>query len=192
MRFKNTPNYLFFNKLYLKVFSLVLLISLTSIQSSHAEDEYIEDTEYSWGSIYSDDGFEKVFTLYKDSDNYGVTEYGDDVVYTVEIQCSKKKLSVLVYGDPDIYPETGLGFKGTAQMKVDAGKIVKHSYTVLRSYSGVSFNSPKTITKAILSSRDTFSFKIPSSIQSDAVANFSKLDFVSYVSKFKSLGCPLK
>ena len=192
MRFKIMDRYLVINRPYFKVFSLVLLVSITSIQASHAEDEYIEDTEYSWGSIYSDDGFEKVFTLYKNSDNFGVNEYGDDVVYTVEIQCSKKKLSVLVYGDPDIYPETGLGFKGTAQMKVDQGKIAKHSYTVLRSYSGVSFNSPKTITKAILSSRETFSFKIPSSIQSDAVANFSKLDVASYASKFKSLGCPLK
>jgi len=62
----------------------------------------------------------------------------------------------------------------------------------LRDSSGVQFNNPKNITRAILSSKDTFSFKIPSSIQNDAVANFSKLDFASYAPTFKSLGCLLK
>ena len=61
-----------------------------------------------------------------------------------------------------------------------------------QSFGFVQFNNPKNITKAILSSKETFSFKIPSSIQNDAVANFSKLDFASYAPTFKSLGCLLK
>jgi hypothetical protein len=172
--------------------ALLVALSVFPVQATYAEDDYVEDTDSSWGRIDRDDGFERVFTLYKDSDNYGVTDYGDDITYTIEVQCSKKKLGVIVYGDPDIYPRTDLGFKGTAQMKVDKGKIIKHSYIALRDSSGVQFNNPKNITRAILSSKDTFSFKIPSSIQNDAVANFSKLDFASYAPTFKSLGCLLK
>jgi hypothetical protein len=157
-----------------------------------AEDDYIEETESTWGSISSDDGFEKTFTIFRTADNFGIDDYGDEIEYTIEVQCSKKRLSVLVYGDPDIYPETGLGFKGTAQMKIDSGKITKHSFTTLKDYSGVAFNSPKVITTALSKSKKSISFKIPSSINSDAVATFSKLDFNSYYSKFKKLGCLLK
>jgi hypothetical protein len=171
---------------------LCLLLATFSVSNSQAEDEYVEETETTWGSILSDDGFTKTFTIYRTADNYGTDDYGDDIEYTIEVQCTKKKLSVLLYGEPDIYPETGLGFKGTAQMKVDSGKITKQSFTTLKDYSGVAFNSPKVITTAIAKSKSTVSFKIPSSVQNDAVATFSKLDFNSYYSKFKSLGCLLK
>lgn len=174
------------------VIALILILNLFGVQSSIADTDYEEETENTWGTVSVDDGFVKRFTIFKTADNVGYDDFGDAIEYTIEVQCSKKKLSVLVYGDPDIYPETGLGFTGTALMKVDSGKIVKQKFTVMKDYSGVSFNSPKTITTAIYKSKETFSFKIPSSIQNDAVANFSKLDFSSYVNKFKSLGCLLK
>jgi len=171
---------------------ICLLLATFPVSNSQADDEYVEETDTTWGSILSDDGFEKTFTIYRTADNYGTDDYGDDIEYTIEVQCTKKKLSVLLYGEPDIYPETGLGFKGTAQMKVDSGKITKQSFTALKDYSGVAFNSPKLITAAISKSKKAVSFKIPSSVQNDAVAVFSKLDFNSYQSKFKSLGCLLK
>ena len=169
----------------------VALLLLSPI-SSAAEDEDIDETETSWGSISSDDGFEKTFTIYSTQENAAYDDYGDAIEYTIEVQCSKRRLSVLVYGDPDIYPETGLGFKGRAQMKVDSGKITKHYFTTLKDYSGVAFNTPKTITSAISKSKETFSFKIPSSINADAVMTFSKKNFNSYIVKFKALGCSLK
>jgi len=169
----------------------VALLLLSPI-SSTAEDDYIDETETTWGSISSDDGFKKTFTIYATQDNEAYDDYGDPIEYTIEVQCSKRRLSVLVYGDPDIYPETGLGFKGTAQMKVDSGKITKHYFTTLKDYSGVAFNTPKTITSAISKSKETISFKIPSSINADAVMTFSKKNFNSYIVKFKALGCSLK
>jgi hypothetical protein len=176
----------------LLVFVCLISVSLFPISAVSAEDDYLEETESTWGSIFSDDGFTKTFTIFRTADNYGIDDYGDEIEYTIEVQCTKKKLSVLVYGDPDIYPETGLGFKGTAQMKIDSGKITKQSFTTLKDYSGVAFNSPKVITTAISKSKRSVSFKIPSSVNNDAVATFSKLDFNSYYGKFKSLGCLLK
>jgi hypothetical protein len=175
-------------KILITTLILVLLSSIPSI----AEEEYTEETETTWGSISSDDGFEKKFTIYATQDNEAYDDYGDAIEYTIEVQCSKRRLSVLVYGDPDIYPETGLGFKGTAQMKVDSGKITKHYFTTLKDYSGIAFNSPKTITSAISKSKKTLSFKIPSSVNADAVMTFSKNDFNSYLTKFKTLGCSLR
>lgn len=168
-----------------------MLASIIFSTSANADVEYVDETETTWGSIAKDDGFSKTFTIYKTADNFGVTDFGDDIEYTIEIQCTKKRLSVLAYGDPDIFPDTGLGFKGTAQMKVGNGKVVNQSFTALKDFSGVSFNSPKAVTSAILKGKTTFSFKIPSSIQNDAVMNFTIHDLPSYKSKFKSLGCAL-
>lgn len=173
-----------------------LIIFLTSsnffVNASNHYEEYLEDSETSWGYISSNDGFDKTITIYKDADYFGTDEDGDDITYSIEIQCSKKRLGVIVYGDPDIYPDTGLGFKGSAQIKIDSSKPSKQKYTALRDSSGIQFDSPKNITKAILNSKQKFSFKIPSSIQKDAVATFSKLDFSSYSSEFKTLGCAFK
>ena len=175
-----------------KLLATTLVLMLLSPIPSIAEDQYTEETETTWGSISSDDGFEKTFTIYATQDNEAYDDYGDAIEYTIEVQCSKRRLSVLVYGDPDIYPETGLGFKGTAQMKVDSGKITKHYFTMLKDFSGIAFNSPKTITSAISKSKKTVSFKIPSSVNADAVMTFSKNDFNSYLAKFKTLGCNLR
>jgi hypothetical protein len=159
-----------------------------------AEETYVEATDSTWGVISSNDGFDKKLTIYKNGDNYGIDDFGDDIDYTIEIQCSKKKLVVLVYSDPiGIYPTTTFtSIDGYALAKIDAGKIVKHPYIAMKDSSGIQFKSAKTVTTAILKGRKTFSFKIPSSIQNDTVANFSIGNLASYVSKFKSLGCPLK
>lgn len=174
-----------------RILLLLILAPFIFSPAAVADTEYVDETETTWGSIAKDDGFSRTFTIYKTADNYGVTDFGDNIEYTIEIQCTKKRLSVLAYGDPDIFPDTGLGFKGTAQMKVGNGKIVKQSFTALKDFSGVSFNSPKTVTTAILKGSTTFSFKIPSSVQNDAVMNFTIHDLPSYKAKFKSLGCAL-
>lgn len=176
----------------LTLFIIILTSPNFSANASNHYKEYLEDSEIRWGFISSDDGFDKTVTVFKTADNYGIDEDGDDITYSIEIQCSKKRLGVIVYGEPDIYPQTRLGFKGSAQMRIDSGTIRKHNYISLRDNSGVQFDVPRNITKAILSSKQNFSFKIPSSIQNDAVATFSKLDFGTYASQFKSLGCAFK
>jgi len=172
------------------VFTLGFLLPQIAV----AEETYVEATDSTWGVISSNDGFDKKLTIYKNGDNYGIDDFGDDIDYTIEIQCSKKKLVVLVYSDPiGIYPTTTFtSIDGYALAKIDTGKIVKHPYIAMKDSSGIQFKSAKTVTTAILKGRKTFSFKIPSSIQNDTVANFSIGDLASYVSKFKSLGCPLK
>ena len=174
----------------LVTFALGLLVPYNAI----AADTYIEATESTWGVISNNDGFDKTLTIYKEGDNLGTTDYGDDITYTTEIQCTKKKLTFMVYSDPiGIYPTTTYtSIDGYALAKIDTGKIVKYSYIALKDSSGVQFKTPKPLTTAILKGRNTFSFKIPSSIQNDTVANFSIGDLAIYVSKFKSLGCPLK
>lgn len=183
-------------RLLVAVVSVGIAITLAfSLQYSAVADEtYEEATESTWGIISSNDGFDKKLTIYKDGDNFGTDDFGDDIDYTIEIQCSKKKLVVLVYSDPiGIYPTTTFSsIDGYALAKVDTGKIVKHPYIAMKDSSGIQFKSPKTVTTAILKGRRTFSFKIPSSIQNDTVANFSIGDLASYTPKFKSLGCPLK
>ena len=171
-------------------FTLALFLSHSAV----AAESYEEATELTWGVISSNDGFDKKLTIYKDGDNFGTDDFGDDIDYTIEIQCSKKKLVVLVYSDPiGIYPTTTFtSIDGYALAKIDTGKIVKHAYIAMKDSSGIQFKSPKTVTTAILKGRKTFSFKIPSSIQNDTVTNFSIGDLASYTSKFKSLGCPLK
>jgi hypothetical protein len=173
---------------------LTVLAAGTIPLAANAEDTYLEATDTTWGVISSNDGFDKVLTIYKDGDNVGIDDFGDDITYTAEIQCSKKKLTFLVYSDPiGIYPATTFtSIDGYALAKIDAGKIVKYPYISMKDSSGIGFKTPKTVTTAILKGRKTFSFKIPSSIQNDTVANFSIGDMTSYVSKFKSLGCPLK
>ena len=178
------------------VFSCFLICSIAFIlpTTATAEDTYEEATDATWGLITRDDGFDKKLTIYKDGDNVGLDDYGDEITYTAEIQCSKKKLNFLVYSEPTgIYPSTTFtSIDGYALGKVDSGKIVKYPYLSMKDSYGIFFKTPKTVTTAILKGKKTFAFKIPSSIQNDTVANFSIGDLASYVSKFKSLGCPLK
>lgn len=177
---------------FLALTSLFITLSIPSF--ANAEDIYEEATETTWGLISSDDGFDKTITIYKDGDNVGYDDFGSEITYTTEIQCSKKKLSFLVYSDPiGIYPSSSFSaIDGYALGKVDSGKVVKHPYITLKDSSGVQFKSAKVVTASILKGKRTFSFKIPSSIQNDTVANFTIGNLNTYVSKFKSLGCPLR
>ena len=173
--------------------SLVLVLTLIPAPLASAEDTYIEETETSWGVITSDDGFSKTFTIFKNALNTGVTDFGDDISYGIEIQCEKKKLEVLVYSAPiGIYPSTDLSRNGYAQVKIDSGKVSKYKYAALKDSSGIGIWSPKLLTSAMLKGKKQVAFKIASSIQADTVANFALADLSSYVSKFKSRGCSLK
>ena len=172
---------------------LSLSLALFPVSFASAENTYIEETETSWGTITRDDGFSKTFTIFKNASNTGVTDFGDDITYGIEIQCEKKKLEVLVYSVPiGIYPSTDLSRIGYAQVKIDGGKISKYKYMALKDSSGIGIWSPKLLTAAMLKGKKQVAFKIASSIQEDTVANFALADLSSYVSKFKSRGCPLK
>jgi hypothetical protein len=183
-------------RLLVATVSVGIAITLAfSIQySAVAADTYTEATDSTWGVITSNDGFEKTLTIYKDGDNTGTDDFGDDITYTTEIQCTKKKLTFMVYSDPiGIYPTTSFtSIDGYALTKVDSGKIVKYAYIALKDSSGIQLKTPKPFTTAILKGKRAFSLKIPSSIQNDTVTNFLIGDLASYVTKFKSLGCPLK
>ena len=173
---------------------LICLIAFILPSTATAEDIYEEATDTTWGLISSNDGFDKKLTIYKDGDNLEFDDYGDEITYTTEIQCSKKKLVFLVYSEPTgIYPSTTFtSIDGYALGKVDSGKVIKYPYISMKDSSGIQFKTAKTVTTAILKGKKTFAFKIPSSIQNDTVANFSIGDLASYIPKFKSLGCPLK
>jgi len=175
--------------------SLLLAFALTllSTVTANAEDVYTEDSDFSWGVISSNDGFSKTYTIFKTASNTGYTDFGDENTYSIEIQCAKKKLEVLVYADPiGIYPATDLNRIGFAQVKIDSGKISKYKYVSLKDSSGIGIWSPKSLTSAMLKGNRQVAFKIASSIQSDTVANFALGDLSGYLPKFKSLGCPLK
>jgi hypothetical protein len=170
------------------------LFSGAAIQTAFGEDTSTDATETTWGIISTNDGFDKTLTIYKDADNVGVDDYGDAINYTTEIQCTKKKLTFMVYSAPiGMYPTTTYSsIDGYALTKIDSGKIMKYPYVALKDDSGIFFTSPKTVTTAVLKGKRSFSFKIQSSIQAASVANFTIGDLSSYAIKFKSLGCPLK
>lgn len=171
----------------------VILSFLISTPVAAAEDTYIEASDSTWGEIYTDDGFSKSFTIFKESSNAGISDYGDDINYSIEIQCENKELSVLVYADPiGIYPTNDFNRVGYGQVKIDSGKIIKYKYVALKDSSGVNFWSPKLLTSNILKGKRQVAFKIPSSVQNDTVANFQIANLSSYANRFKSLGCPLR
>ena len=160
---------------------------------AHAEDIYQEDTETSWGVVASDDGFTKKYTIYKTAINYGYSDFGTESTYTIELQCEKKKLGVIIYADPiGMYPTDDLSGIGYALVKIDSGKIIKYKFATLGDSSGIAIWTPKTLTSAMLKGKRQVAFKIASSIQADTVANFALADLSKYANKFKSLGCPLK
>jgi len=174
-----------------KVIAIVLTILILPISSAFAGDIFTETTESEWGVISTYDGFEKSYTIYKDGDEQG---YDDMLItYTIEIQCTKKKLQVLIYSDPlGIYPSTSFNnIDGYALTKVDNGKVNKFSYFSMKDYSGIGLWDDKKFTTAILKGKK-FAVKIPSDIQNDTVAKFSVADLSSHSAKFKSLGCSLK
>jgi hypothetical protein len=180
-------------KMPLSHFLVSSLVIALSIPSAKAEETYIEPTESTWGEIVSDDGFSKSFTIFNYSSNAGLDDFGDEITYSMEIQCEKKETSVLVYSDPiGMYPTSDLNRVGYAQVKIDSGKIVRYKYVALKDSSGINIWSPKLLTTAVLKGKRQVAFKIPSSIQADSVANFPIKNLASYVTKFKKLGCTLK
>jgi hypothetical protein len=145
-----------------------------------------------WEPINNNDGFSKTFTVTRDSEDSDTDEYGNSITHTLEIQCTNKKLGLLLYSSsPGIFPKTNLSNLGTGSFKVDTGKVTTFSYVAINDQSGVSALYPKVLTSAILKAKKTFSFKILSGVQGPTVANFVVADIKKYVSKFKSLGCGL-
>ncbi len=188
-------------------FLLIFLVSITPLsQQASAKGTLLKQLTHVWWPISTNDGFTKSFIIYKKGNDIGYIDTGyidyedpdyldylTEIIYTFELQCKNKKLTALVYSEPlGIYPAINfLTSVGTGLVRIDKGKISKYPYREMRASVGISFNSPKTLTTAILKGKKTFSFKIPSAIQADTVANFSIADLRSYVNKFKSLGCPL-
>lgn len=145
-----------------------------------------------WEVINHNDGFSKTFTLTRDSEDSDTDEYGNSITHTLEIQCTNKKLGLLLYSSsPGIFPKTNLSNLGTGSFKVDAGKVTTFSYVAMNDQSGVSAVYPKTLTTAILKAKKSFSFKVLSEVQGPTVANFVIADIKKYLSKFKSLSCGL-
>jgi hypothetical protein len=174
-----------------RIIAIVLTVLILPATSAFAGDTFTETTESEWGVISTNDGFEKSYTIYKDGDEQG---YDDMLItYTIEIQCTKKKLSVLIYSDPlGMYPTTTFSsIDGYALARVDSGKINKFSYVALKDYSGIALLNDKQFTTAILKGKK-FAVKVPSNVQNDTVAKFSVADLSSHSAKFKSLGCSLK
>ena len=177
----------------LKVLTSAVVIVIASSIMPYANAEDLEPTDLTWGTIYSDDGFSKSFTVYKYGTQNAYDDLGIETSYNLEVQCENRELTVLVYAGPiGIYPASGLNRIGTAQVKVDSGKIVKYKYVAMKDSAGIVIWSPKLLTTAALKGKRQVAFKIPSSIQNDAVAIFQLGDLANYVAKFKSLGCPLK
>ena len=175
------------------ILALSLFLALLPSTYAHAEDSFELDTETSWGIVASDDGFTKKYTIFKTASNYGYSDFGTESTYTIELQCEKKKLGVIVYSDPiGMYPTDSLSGIGYALVKIDSGKIIKHKFQTMGDSSGIAIWTPKTLTSAMLKGKRQVAFKIASSIQADTVANFALADLSKYVNKFKSLGCPLK
>ena len=172
---------------------LSLVLALLPSAYAHADDIYEEDTETSWGIVASDDGFTKKYTIFKTALNSGYSDLGTESTYTIEIQCEKKKLGVIIYADPiGIYPTDDLSGIGYALVRIDSGKIIKHKFQKMGDSSGIALWTPKTLTSAMLKGKRQAAFKIASTIQADTVANFALADLSNYVNKFKSLGCSLK
>lgn len=144
--------------------------------------------DYFWTEINSNDGFSKRYTIYIDGDNTD----RDDNNYFMEVQCSAKKLTVLVYTEPvGMYPDTNLSGYGTALVRIDGGKIKNYTYVRMSDSSGISLKSPKVLTSAMLKGGTKLAFKIPA-IDGYHVANFAISDFSSYQATFRSRGCPLR
>jgi hypothetical protein len=171
-----------------------LVAVIFTISSTHAASGVdLDPTETSWGTTYIDDGFSKSYLIYKYSTESTYDDFDVASSYNLEIQCEDKDLAVLVYAGPiGIYPSSGLDQIGVAQVKVDSGKINKYKYVVTRDNAGIVIYSPKVLTTALIKGKRQVAFKIPSSIQNDAVAVFKLGNLSSFVSKFKSMGCPLK
>jgi hypothetical protein len=149
---------------------------------------YPDCMDYFWTELDNNDGFTRTYAIYIDGDNTS----SDDSDFFMEVQCSSKKLAVVVYADPvGMYPDVDRRGLGTALVRIDGGKIQKYSYRRMRDSSGISLQSPKTLTKAMLRGGTKLAFKIPA-IYGPEVANFAIADFSAFESKFKTRGCPLR
>lgn len=137
-----------------------------------------------WIDDYSNDGFGKQFSVSMGSDEEGA---GANSFESIEIFCIAKKLSVYIWLD---YPITS-GWQGYGQLKLDSGKVKSIGYKVNRTFDGLYLNAPKTFTKSFLAAKSKATFKI-NTLKGVKVLAYPKRDLSKYVSKFKSLGCPLK
>ena len=170
-------------------------ISVNSVQANEGDDCGFgrldlgdgDCMDYFWDEIDNNDGFSRRYTIYIDGDN--TDDDGNN--YFMEVQCSAKKLTVLVYTDPvGMYPDTNRSGLGTALVRIDGGKIKSYTYKRMSDSSGIALKSPKVLTSAMLKGRVKIAFKIPA-IYGYQVANFAISDFSSYQATFKSRGCPL-
>ena len=173
----------------------LFLVSSSSVVSANEDDDCgcgrYEVLDECWDNVWTEldnnDGFSKRYTIYIDGDN--TDDDGND--YFMEVQCSAKKLTVLVYTDPvGMYPDTNWNGLGTALVKIDGGKIRNYSYARMNDNSGIVLRTPKTLTSAMLKGNSKVAFKIPA-LYGYQVANFAISDFLSYRQIFKSKGCSL-
>ena len=140
-----------------------------------------------WQEIVNNDGFSSRYTVYIDGDN--TDDDGND--YFIEVQCSARKLSVLVYTEPvGMYPDVNRRGIGTALVRIDGGKIKNFTYRRMKDSSGISLVAPKVLTSSMLKGSSKLSFKIPA-IYGYQVVNFALNDFNSYQTTFKNRGCSL-
>jgi|GEM_PF-3730202 len=150
------------------------------------------DPTTAWDVTNSNDGFTNTYVISRDSEDADTDDYGNPITHTIEIQCTKKSLALLIYSSaPGIYPSTDLNNEGIGQFKIDSGKISNFSYVAMKDNSGVSLIYPKLITAAILKAKKTFALKVNSDIQNSTVGNFAIANIKKYVARFKSLGCSL-
>lgn len=137
-----------------------------------------------WIEDYSNDGFGGVYSLSMGSDEEGP---GATSYETIQIFCSKKKLSVYIWVD---YPITR-GWSGTGQVKFDSGKAKSVAYKVNNTFDGLYLTSPKAFTKSLLNSKKQAIFKI-NTLKGSKVLAYPKADISKYATKLKKLGCPIK
>jgi hypothetical protein len=137
-----------------------------------------------WSEFEEDDGFSRTYTISIDGDN----TRSDGSMYWMEVQCSARKLSILVYSD-DLIPVTNRRGLGTALVRIDRGRIDSLTYKNWNN-SGISIQSPKKLTGAMLRGGTKLAFKIPT-IYGPEIANFAMADFSAFASRFRRSGCPL-
>ena len=146
----------------------------TQEQKSALEEELVREQD--WAEESDDDGFTSYFQISKG--------WSDD---TVRIGCEKRKLYVVVMTPY----ASSYGWTGSGQYKIDKQKPVKFSYTVSRNFRGVFMNNPKSFTSKLLKSKENFSFKM-SSVLETYTFEHTKGNISDYQNKFKSMGCSLK
>lgn len=152
----------------------VNLAGPTQEQKSALEEELVRAQD--WYEESDDDGFTSYFQISK-----GISED------TVRIGCEKRKLYVVV-----LTPyASSYGWTGSGQYKIDKQKPTRFTYTVSRNFRGIFMNNPKSFTSKLLKSKENFSFKMSSVLETYSFEH-TKGNISDYQNKFKSMGCSLK